>query len=149
MGTRSRSTTATHRGAEAGRSVGFEAAHRAALAFNDAITRRDLASLGRLMTDDHAFIDAGDNVWSGKEEVLNAWRGFFEAFPDYRNVWSSVSPGDGVLIAVGRSVSASEPQLDGPAIWTVKTLGERVSEWRIYEDTLANRTRLGVEPPSD
>jgi len=98
------------------------------------------------MTHDHAFIDSDNNVRSGKNDVLNAWRGFFEAFPDYRNLWASVTSGDGVLIAIGRSVCASEPQLDGPAIWTAKTRGERVSEWRVYEDTLENRTLLGVEP---
>jgi ketosteroid isomerase-like protein len=123
------------------------AAHRTALAFNDAITRRDLASLSSLMTDDHAFIDSENNVFSGRDEVLNAWRGFFEAFPDYRNVWASVTSGDRLVIAIGRSVCASEPQLDGPAIWTAKSSGERVSEWRVYEDTLDNRIRLGIEPP--
>ncbi|HKO86863.1 MAG TPA: nuclear transport factor 2 family protein [Actinomycetota bacterium] len=56
-------------------------AHRAAVAFNDAINRRDLESLRTLMTDDHAFIDADDILISGKDEVLDAWRGFFKAFP--------------------------------------------------------------------
>jgi ketosteroid isomerase-like protein len=123
------------------------AAHRTVLAFNDAITRRDLASLSSLMTDDHAFIDAETNVFSGKDEVLNAWKGFFEAFPDYRNVWARVASADRLVIAMGRSVCASEPQLDGRAIWTAKTRGEQVSEWRVYEDTLDNRIRLGIEPP--
>jgi hypothetical protein len=26
----------------------------------------------------------------GEEEVLETWRGFFEAFPDYRNVWTDL-----------------------------------------------------------
>jgi ketosteroid isomerase-like protein len=123
-------------------------AQRATLAFNDAITRRDLAALSRLMTDDHAFIDSDDTVVSGKDEVLKAWKGFFAAFPDYRNVWSSVTSADGVLIAVGRSVCASEPRLDGPAIWTAKTRGERVAEWRVYDDTPENRTRLSLQRPA-
>jgi ketosteroid isomerase-like protein len=93
-----------------------------AIAFNEAINRRDLHSLSRLMTDDHTFIDSDDNVLAGKEEVLNAWEGFFDAFPDYRNEWSKVIPTGDALTAVGRSVCSTEPALDGPAIWTA-TIG--------------------------
>jgi SnoaL-like domain len=77
---------------------------RAAVAFNEAVNRRDLAALGELMTDGHAFTDSDANVVAGKEEVLKAWEGFFEAFPDYRNEWSRVIPAGGTLVAVGRSI---------------------------------------------
>jgi ketosteroid isomerase-like protein len=123
--------------------------NRAVIAFNDAINRRDLDSLRELMTDGHAFIDSDDNGISGKAEVLKAWRGFFDAFPNYRNDWSKVIPAGGTVIAVGRSVCSTEPALDGPAIWTAKTVGDKVSEWRVYEDTPANRRRLGVSEDSD
>ena len=63
------------------------------------------------MTDDHAFIDPDDIIFSGKEQVLDAWRRFFDAFPDYRNVWASITSCDGLLIAIGSSKRASEPQL--------------------------------------
>jgi ketosteroid isomerase-like protein len=113
--------------------------------FNDAITRRDLAILGSLMTDDHTFVDSSGNVISGKEVVLEAWRRFFEAFPDYRNVWTQLVRGGDGLIAIGRSVCASQPELDGPAIWAANVRGNKVSEWRVYEDTPSNRTRLGLD----
>jgi ketosteroid isomerase-like protein len=119
----------------------------AAFAFNDAINQRDLDSLGELMTDDHRFIDSDDNVFAGQNDVLEAWRGFFEAFPDYRNEWSKVTPRGDTLIAVGRSVCSAEPALDGPAIWTARTVGDKVAEWRVYEDTPTNRSRLGLAPP--
>ena len=96
------------------------------------------------MADDHTFIDSDDNVLSGKEEVLKAWEGFFEAFSDYRNEWSKVTPIGGTLTAVGRSVCSTEPALDGPAIWTARIGDGKVSEWRVYEDTPANRARLGI-----
>jgi hypothetical protein len=118
----------------------------AGVAFNEAINRRDLPALGRLMTDDHAFIDSEANVIAGKEAVLTAWEGFFEAFPDYRNQWSEVTSIRHVVVAVGRSVCPNEPLLEGPAIWAATTAGDRVSEWRVYEDTPANRRRLGISP---
>ena len=117
---------------------------RAVLAFNAAINARDVTALDRLMTDDHALIDSVGRAIAGREEVLRAWRGFFDAYPDYRNIWSDVQPIGRVVIATGRSSCATEPLLDGPAIWAAKTRGERVSEWRIYEDTAANRRRLAI-----
>ena len=116
----------------------------AALAFNDAITRGDLEALAGLMTDDHTFIDSAGTVLSGRDAVLEAWRGFFEAFPGYRNVWDEPATRGDVLIATGRSVCANEPRLDGAAIWQATVRGDRVAEWRVYEDTRENRTALGL-----
>ena len=96
------------------------------------------------MTYGHAFTDSDANVFSGKAEVLKAWEGFFEAFPDYRNEWSRVTLTGGTLVAVGRSICSTEPLLDGPAIWAATTAGDKVSEWRVYDDTPANRRRLGI-----
>jgi ketosteroid isomerase-like protein len=117
---------------------------RAVLAFNAAINARDVAALDRLMTDDHALVDSAGRSIAGREEVLGAWRGFFDAYSDYRNIWSHVQPICGVVIATCRSVCSTERLLDGPAIWAAKTRDERVSEWRVYEDTAANRRRLGI-----
>ena len=121
----------------------------AAVAFNEAINQRDLDALDGLMTDDHTFIDSDGKVLAGRQRVLEAWRGFFETFPDYRNEWSRVIPMGGTVIAVGRSVCSTEPALDGPAIWTARTADGKVSEWRVYEDTPSNRSRLGVAGEGD
>ena len=115
------------------------------LDFNDAIAARDLNTLGRLMTDDHAFIDSDGNVVAGRDAVLEAWRGFFDSFPGYRNVWTQLMSSGDELIAIGRSVCAIDPELDGPAIWTANVRGNKVSEWRVYEDTPENRIPLGID----
>jgi hypothetical protein len=49
------------------------------------------------------------------------------------------------LVAIGRSVCAIEPELDGPAIWTATVRDNKVAGWRVYEDTRANRIRLGLD----
>jgi ketosteroid isomerase-like protein len=102
-----------------------------ALAFNDAITRRDLAALADRMTDDHTFVDPAGTAVSGKQEVLKAWRGFFDAFPEYRNVWTQVVRDGDVMTATGHSICPTEPLLDGPAIWTVTVRGDKVAVWKV------------------
>ena len=96
------------------------------------------------MTENHALIDTAGREITGRKAVLGAWRGFFDAYPDYRNVWWQVESIGEAVIATGLSACSTEPLLDGPAIWAAKTCRERVSEWRIYEDTPANRRRLGI-----
>ena len=60
-------------------------------AFNDAINRRDLDALAALMTDDHVFTDAAGGHVDGKPSCLDAWRGFFVGYPDYRNVFTELT----------------------------------------------------------
>jgi ketosteroid isomerase-like protein len=111
--------------------------------FNECINRRDADGLAALMTSDHAFIDTADHVVSGREKVVGVWKGFFKAFPDYRNVFETFAcKGDCVTVA-GRS-TCSDERLDGPAIWTAKIRDNQVAEWRVYEDSAANRRLLGI-----
>ena len=117
---------------------------RVVIAFNEAVNRRDLEALAALMTDDHMFVDSAGSVLAGKDDVLAAWNGFFESFPDYRNDWSEVTSKDATVTAIGRSACSTEPALDGPAIWTARASDGKVSEWRVHEATPANRRHLGI-----
>lgn len=103
----------------------------AALRFNEKINQRDLEGLAQLMTDDHTFIDNAGEITRGKEVMKEGWREFLEKYPDYRNVFTSVTVRDGVVVMVGYSTCSYEP-LDGPNIWTAKVRDGRVSEWRVY-----------------
>jgi ketosteroid isomerase-like protein len=111
--------------------------------FNGCINRRDVDSLAELMSDDHRFIDSEANTVTGKQACLDAWRGFFDSFPDYRNVFTSLTARNDVVSIVGYSECA-EPSLAGPAIWTATIQGETVTEWRVYTDTPDTRTTLGI-----
>jgi ketosteroid isomerase-like protein len=113
------------------------------LKFNEHINNRDLAGLGTLMTDDHTFIDAANNAIRGKSLCLEAWRGFFSSFPDYRNNFESLVAEDNKVVVVGRS-SCSDVRLDGPALWVATASSGKLAEWRVYEDTPANRRMLRV-----
>lgn len=111
--------------------------------FNEAVNHRDVDGLAGLMPDDHAFTDSEGGVVSGKRGCLDVWHGFFEAFPDYRNVFGSLTVRGDLVTAVGYSV-CSEPRLAGPAIWTARVRGGQVVEWRVYADTPAVRGQLAL-----
>jgi ketosteroid isomerase-like protein len=102
-----------------------------ALRFNEEINQRNLEGLADLMTDDHRFIDNSGKVTKGKDVTKEGWRDFFERYPDYRNIFTSVTIQDSVVVMVGYSVCSHKP-LDGPNIWTAKIRRGRVSEWRVH-----------------
>lgn len=62
--------------------------------FNERINEQNIDGLETLMTEDHVFIDSGNNVIHGKEKSLEAWRRFFELFPDYRNIFENFESQD-------------------------------------------------------
>jgi ketosteroid isomerase-like protein len=111
--------------------------------FNSYINNRDIDGLATLMTEDHVFTDSDNNALEGRAEVLDAWRGFFESFPDYRNHFEELVVNNERVVVIGRSTCALDT-LNGPALWRVRIDGNRVAEWRVYEDTPENRVQLHV-----
>jgi ketosteroid isomerase-like protein len=113
------------------------------VAFNDSINQHDLNGLAALMTADHTFVDTAGGIVAGKRECLDAWRGFFESFPDYRNVFTSFAVRGDVVAIAGHSVCA-EASLAGPALWRATTRDGQVAEWRVYPDTPDVRATLSI-----
>ena len=109
-------------------------AEATAIAFNDAINARDVGRLTPLMTEGHRFIDSAGEVVAGRRACAEAWRGFFSAFPDYRNVFRSVgSTGAGVVEIVGHS-ECSVATLAGPARWRAVVVDGLIDEWQVFVD---------------
>jgi hypothetical protein len=75
-----------------------------AVGFNECINARDLTGLARLMANNHTFDTAGTAV-IGKAACTEAWRGFFDSHPEYRNVFEAV------LAAVTGSPSSATPRV--------------------------------------
>ncbi len=101
-----------------------------ALQFDDRINRRDLQGLVALMTDDHTFIDNDGNLMKGREALTQGWTTFFEAYPDYRTVITSVTVQNDCTVMIGISI-CSDKKLEGPNVWTAKTRDSQISEWRV------------------
>jgi ketosteroid isomerase-like protein len=113
------------------------------VAFNEQINQCNLDGLANLMSDDHTFIDTAGHAIRGKFACLDAWRGFFKAYPDYRNIFDWVVVQNTTVVVVGRSI-CSDLRLDGPALWVAKVGDDKLDEWRVYEDTPANRRLLDI-----
>ena len=102
-------------------------------AFNAVINDRDLDALSALMTDTHRFVDAAGSTAEGRATCREAWRGFFEAFPDYRNTFATAEhAGDGVVTVAGRS-DCSDPRLAGPAEWRAVVRDGLVDVWQVID----------------
>lgn len=101
-----------------------------ALKFNEKINQRDLEGLVELMADDHTFIDNSGNVTKGKGHMKEGWKEFFKNYPDYQNIFKSVTVQNDVVVMVGYS-SCSNKLLNGPGVWTAKVRNGLVSEWSV------------------
>ncbi len=112
--------------------------------FNLAINKQNAAKLSRLMDKRHTFIDSAGNVVEGKKQVLALWQEFFDLYPDYENVFEHAYDGGHYVVALGHSI-CSHVGLEGPAIWYIKLHNGRVLEWRMFEDTAANRRMLEID----
>jgi ketosteroid isomerase-like protein len=102
-----------------------------ALRFNERINQQDSEGLAELMTADHKFIDSAGKVTRGKIVMKEGWREFFKKYPDYRNIFTSVTVQDDIVVMVGYSKCSFNP-LKGPNVWTARIRGGRVSEWRVF-----------------
>ncbi len=80
---------------------------------------------------------------AGKDAATAAWAAFFAAFPDYRNSFGLMRLDGGLVAVAGRS-DCSDGRLAGPALWPARLAGEKIAEWRVYEDTPENRGLLGL-----
>lgn len=106
------------------------------VAFNEAINAHDLEGLCSLMSSDHRFVDSAGGTVVGKDSCRVAWASFFESFPDYRNVFDSITVvAPGQVVVNGRSECNFEP-LHGPARWHATVAGDSIVEWRVEDSAV-------------
>lgn len=114
-----------------------------ALEFNEFITRHDPAGLASLMSDDYLFIDREGTEERTRDKASRGWEEFFRMFPKYRNVIARVESKDDTVILIGYAYW-NENNTRDPAIWVANIKDDRVTEWRIYYDTVENWNKLGI-----
>ena len=115
-------------------------------AFASAISRRDVASLADLMTENHRFIDSLGNIVEGREKMRAGWAGYFHMVPDYAIAIDETYEKDAVVVMVGSAQGTYSP--DGalnhdqmmtnhwqtPAVFRAVIENAKVAEWRVYAD---------------
>ena len=111
-------------------------------AYIAAINRHDLSGLSELMTEDHAFTDPAGRILSGRENMLDGWKHYFQMFPDYViNVERTLAEGD--FVAVFGSASGTfngkrglvaQNKIAMPAAWRALVEKGKIKHWQVYAD---------------
>jgi len=108
-------------------------------AFIDSINAHDVESLGKLMSDDHVFVDAHGNEMRGKETMTAGWRGYFEWFPNYYIEVSDIFENGEAFAMFGFAGGSFKANPDAswrlPAAWKAMVKDGRVTLWQVYADT--------------
>jgi ketosteroid isomerase-like protein len=111
--------------------------------FVKAINEHDVNSIGSLLTSDHTFTDAHNNVVKGKQQMLAGWKAYFDWFPDYKIEVKEIIAGSGAIalfgFAGGTFNTSSENKAKAhwrlPASWRAVVAGGKIAEWQVYGDT--------------
>jgi ketosteroid isomerase-like protein len=111
------------------------------LAFIGRINAHDAEGIVALCAPDHTFIDSLGNSLAGQAALLDAWRGYFQLFPDYRVEVSAILSADPLVAAFG-TASATLASSSGlpraswsiPAAWRAVVESGRLVVWQVYAD---------------
>lgn len=128
---------------------------RLALRFANDINRHDVEGIMALVSDDHLFVDSlGQEVY-GRERLREAWKGYFELFPDYHMDIRETFQSGRVVALLG--TASGTVQVDGerparnrwkiPAAWRAVVDQGRVVHWQVYADNEPVRKIMGMKHP--
>lgn len=115
------------------------------LDFVDAINHADVQKIYELMADDHLFVDSRDHKTTGKENMKQAWIGYFALFPDYKIEITGMLQNESFLCMYGYA-SGTYKNLKNennsnhwriPTAWTVIIKNNLVHHWQVYADNSA------------
>lgn len=112
--------------------------------FVDAINNADIDRILSIMTDDHIMIDSHDNKMTGKENLRQAWIGYFELFPDYKIEVNEILEKDSLFCILGYASGTYNNMKNEdnsnywriPVAWTAVIKDNRLKQWQIYADNI-------------
>lgn len=113
-----------------------------ALLFNDCISKKDIVGLADLMTDDHRFIDSSEHCVFGKQANIESWKFFFEMFPDYKNIFETVTETNSTVTMHGYVECSNKIFNNTKYIWASEIENEKVKEWRVYIDNKSLNNKI-------
>jgi len=112
--------------------------------FVDAINNADIDGILNLMTDDHTLIDSHDNKMTGKDNLRQAWIGYFGLFPDYRIEVNEILEKESLICILGYASGTYKNMKNMensnywkiPVAWTAVIIDNHIKQWQIYADNI-------------
>jgi SnoaL-like domain len=112
------------------------------LDFVSAINNADVEKMGSLMAPDHIFIDSQDNVMKGRENMKQAWNGYFNIFPDYKIEINEIIEKDSLICMLGYASGTFKNLITVkntnhwriPAAWKAIVSEDHIKHWQVYAD---------------
>jgi hypothetical protein len=113
------------------------------LEFIKQINEQHVEKILELMTDEHSFIDAHGVVIKGKDSLRDAWKGYFEWFPDYKIEVRQIMERENTVGIFGFASGTyrdmrtdyNENYWGIPASWKAIVENGKIKEWQVYADT--------------
>ena len=111
------------------------------LSFIKNINEQNTNGLAGLMTEDHTFIDAHENIMNGKETMRKGWIGYFSIFPDYKIEITDLYEYGNTFVMFGYAsgtYKGNNPDTNYwrlPAAWKAIVHGGKLKLWQVYCDT--------------
>jgi ketosteroid isomerase-like protein len=131
-------------------SLGKQSSATIAIRFVERINAHDLLGLISQMTEDHVFTDSLGGQ-SRRPAIETGWRQYFEMVADYWiRIDRAIAEGDtailigaagGTYVFKGGKPKAAN-KWETPAVWLVRTEGQKVAKWRIYSDNEPVRSKM-------
>jgi predicted SnoaL-like aldol condensation-catalyzing enzyme len=121
------------------------------LDFIKKINQGDVSGLAKLLAPDHTFVDLAGDVETGKENLAAGWCEYLGNCPNYRiYIRQLFAKGDEVIV-VGHTTGShlglpDEDEFHNEAvIWAATVEDGLLSAWKLYNDTVETRLKLGLE----
>jgi len=121
----------------------------ATVSFIDCVNRTDLDGLTALLHADHELLVLDEPPIVGRDANVEAWRGYFTAFPEYV-IYPRMLVEHGLRVTVLGNTTGShlnlpdEEELALVVIWIAEVDHGRLSRWQVCEDTAGVRRALGL-----
>jgi ketosteroid isomerase-like protein len=111
--------------------------------FVKAINAHQIKKIGTLMTDDHTFINSHGKKVVGKSKMKEAWKGYFDFFPDYTIEVTEIIEDEELIGLFGWATGTYRSQKDSEAVntwklpcaWKAVVKNEKIAQWQVYSDT--------------
>ena len=116
-----------------------------ALAFVDAINKKDIEQLSGLMSENHKFIDGDGTEHSSKEQMTEGWKEHLTLIPDlFLSISMRFQEGN-IVVLIGSSKGTlvqngelkTENSWEVPCAWRVLVESDKVVEWQLYANQCA------------